>query len=484
MVLHAHACAQPPRRAARGILSFSFPKATRIAMPTGRPNLIQTPQVAWQTERDEATGSATRRHVLAILWTAFAACLVTRCWYVFYNGPLDHLFSDPYRHVRNGWLFFSPDFLGSMDPFAYQLWLRALQWFDRGTGYVILAATAMLSMALPAFWLKALREVLPVAWALMAAIAIGLMPSLFLIYSYFMTETLLLTLSACGFWLTLRAMRTRDAPTLAGAALVWTVASYTRLVALPLAALCFLAIALSLTWPKRAALAAATCACFGVMAIPACWHSNTNLHFCAPFGLGYFNTIYRASDARTMELIVVGQGEWEFTSPSMISRPLAPFSDWTSARTATRATRIDLKNGREDWEKTLRAYRQHGPSLPWLDDKIENAIMLAFDPSWPDNNLAYAWGWLSFWNRWLWLPLLVAVGVLMAKVRPTVREGLVPFCGLALVALLLVQTNGIMEGRYRKPAEPLLVAGAFVLAHRLRRNAIKGRDVDCAERRT
>jgi len=53
-------------------------------------------------------------------------------------------------------------------------------------------------------------------------------------------------------------------------------------------------------------------------------------------------------------------------------------------------------------------------------------------------------------------------------VRPTVRDGLIPVCALALIVLLLVQTNGVMEGRYRKPAEPLLIAGAFILVHRLR----------------
>ena len=63
---------------------------------------------------------------------------------------------------------------------------------------------------------------------------------------------------------------------------------------------------------------------------------------------------------------------------------------------------------------------------------------------------------------------MFAVCVWMAQVRPTVRDGLIPLCALGLILLLLVQVNGIMEGRFRKPAEPLLIAGAFILVYRLR----------------
>ena len=405
---------------------------------------------------------------LILLWTAFAACLALRGWYVFYNGPLGHLFSDPGRHWENGQFFFSPKIMGSIDPLAYQFWLWALQWVDHEREYVVLAGTAVLSMALPFFWLKALRELLPWRWALAGAIVIGFMPSLFLIYSYFMSETLLLSLAACGFWLALRALRTRDMPTLAALVLVWSVAAYTRLAALPLAALCLLAVATALTWPKRAALVAATGLCFGALAYPACWHSGRQLNFCAPFGMGYINAAYRGSAARTIEFHVPNKGGWWFSSPSLATPPFAPFSDWNSSREGTRRMTIDTANGRKDWETTLRAMQEHDPGLPWITDKSENAIVLFFGPSWPDGNLAYTWGWLSYWNRWLWLPLTVAVALLMLKVRPALRDGLIPLSGIVLIALLLVQTSGVMEGRYRKPAEPLLIAGAVVLLHRLR----------------
>jgi len=409
-----------------------------------------------------------RPYLLGALWAAFAACLVARFGYVFYNRPVDHLFSDPNRHWLNGKRFFWPELMGSIDPIVYQGWLRVLQWLDNGTGYAVLAATGVLSMALPLFYYMALREVLPLTWALAAAVAIGFMPSLFTIYAYFMTETLLLALAACGFWLTLRAMRTQRFPALVAVALVWALAGYTRVVALPLAALCFAALASGLSWRKRALLAAAIGVCFGAIAIPACWHSSKNLNFCAPFGSGYFNEIYRASSAKTMRIEILSRGEWVFSSPSMYTIPLWPILDWHSARTGAELITIDPSKGRDDWERTLHSYREHGSRIGWLEDKIENAVTLFFDPSWPDSDRRYAWGELNYWNRWLWLPLTLAVCVWMVQVRPTVRDGLIPLCALALIVLLLVQVSAVMEGRYRKPAEPLLIAGAFILVYRLR----------------
>ena len=415
-----------------------------------------------------------RLYVLGALWTAFAACLVVRVGYVFYNRPTDHLFSDPKRHWMNAKRFFWPDIMGSIDPLAYQAWLRAVQWLDHGTGYVVLAVTGMLSMALPFFYYKALREILPMTWALAAAVTIGFTPSLFMIYAYFMTETLMLALAACGFWLTLRAMRTQRSAEIVAVALVWALAGYTRLAALPLAALCFAALASKLSWRKRALLAAAIGACFGALAVPACWHSSKNLNYCAPFGSGYFNQIVRASSAATMQMEVRTKGYWVFSSPSMYTMPLWPISDWHSARLGTELITIDPSKGRDDWERALRAYREQGSRIGWLDDRIENAVILFFDPSWPDSDRDYAWGELNYWNRWLWLPLVLAVCVWMAQVRPTVRDGLIPASALALIGLLFVQANALMEGRYRKPAEPLLIAGAFILVYRLRTYARSG----------
>jgi hypothetical protein len=43
-----------------------------------------------------------------------------------------------------------------------------------------------------------------------------------------------------------------------------------------------------------------------------------------------------------------------------------------------------------------------------------------------------------------------------------------PISGLAVFALLAVQSEGTMEGRFRKPLEPIFLAAAIVMAYRSR----------------
>src|SRR5438046_10693853 len=81
-----------------------------------------------------SVASRPQAHVLGLLWAVFAACLIVRFCYVLYNDPLHHILSDPGRHWINGKRFFWPHIVGSVDPFMYQRWPRALQWFYRVTG--------------------------------------------------------------------------------------------------------------------------------------------------------------------------------------------------------------------------------------------------------------------------------------------------------------------------------------------------------------
>ena len=67
-------------------------------------------------------------------------------------------------------------------------------------------------------------------------------------------------------------------------------------------------------------------------------------------------------------------------------------------------------------------------------------------------------GLATVWTRWLWPPLmlLVAVGVVRRRYRGW--EWLLPVCALGMLLSLAVQRDGIIEGRYRKPIDPVLVA--------------------------
>jgi hypothetical protein len=57
--------------------------------------------------------------------------------------------------------------------------------------------------------------------------------------------------------------------------------------------------------------------------------------------------------------------------------------------------------------------------------------------------------------------LYVAWGAVFRRYRG--REWLLPACALGMLVFLALQTTGIIEGRYRKPIDPVLVAAAVVL---------------------
>ena len=74
-------------------------------------------------------------------------------------------------------------------------------------------------------------------------------------------------------------------------------------------------------------------------------------------------------------------------------------------------------------------------------------------------------GWLGVWLRWLLLPIVI--GTAIASVRGVYRgrEWLLPLCALMSLSLLALQREGIMEGRYRKPVEPIFMAAIALAWH-------------------
>lgn len=397
----------------------------------------------------------------------FVLALIARFALVFLYHPLDHLFSDPGRHWGNGKRFFTPDIMGSIDPLMYQAWLYALQQLSGDDRAWVALATGGLSVAMALFWYLALKELLPRNWALGGGLAIALMPSLTMIYGYTMNETLLLPLMAGAVWLSLRAMRTKTFLSAALAGLFWALACYTRSIALVPAAIFMLAI--FITNPQRIMVFVVTSLCFLALMVPACWHSMLKLKYCAPFGQTELNEIYRGSRMATVHIQVMGEGEWFFSSPSLYHYTFAPWVMWKSTRSGKVDAQIYPENGRAGWVRELKNVAAMEKPMSAFDDWAENAAYLWFGPSWPDNNPGYWLGLLNIWNRWLWLPVTVAVAMMLREYKLPWRQRLLPLTALLLMTLLTFQQVVIMEGRYRKPVEPLLIASLVLLMHAKRR---------------
>jgi SAM-dependent methyltransferase len=391
--------------------------------------------------------------------------VLSRLLFPFFDSPLTHLFSDPARHWSNGARFMFPDLIGAGDPFLYQLWIYLLRAASDDDAPTIVLSCGLLCAAMPYGWYRALRELLPRAQALTGGLIIGLVPAFIGIYAYFMTETLLLTLTGFAFWATFRAARKQTLAAFALASAFWVCALFTRSIALPMAALC-----LGMLWitqRQRVAKAGIALAAFGLMALPAGLHVRSTLGFFAPLGNLYLSQIYSASGKHDISIDAGVLGGWGFGTPSFYNPTFYPFSDWTTDRRGTAAIRIDVARGRASWlEQKQRVTAER--TFPWWRQYQENLLYLLFGQSWPDNDPNALSGLATVWTRWLWPPLmlLVAWGVVRRGFRG--REWLLPACALGMLLSLAVQRDGIIEGRYRKPIDPVLLAAAIVLCCRPR----------------
>ncbi len=417
---------------------------------------------------DEAgTLTISIRTIPASKWLAWAlgAVVLLRLLFPFFDSPMEHLFSDPLRHWNNGARFFHPDLIGAGDPVLYQAWIGVLQSVAHGNVPFINLLCGVLCAVMPYGWYRALRELLPKSWALGGAIVIGLWPEGLGIYAYFMNETLLLSLSGLAFWATFRARRKADSVTFAVACLLWVCAAFTRTIAAPLALLCLAS--LWLVQPQKWRRVLIGVAAAALLLVPASWHSNSVLGFMAPLGNLYLNEIYAASGNSTIAIDAGAAGSYEFSSPSFHNPSFYPFSGWISDRHGVFHIHVDVAHGRRDWQSE-RARAEAGRSFPRWQQRWEDFEFLLFAPSWPDDDLQSISGILALWSRWLWLPMVgvTAWGVLRRWFRGW--EWLLPVCGLSAFVLLALQSEDAMEGRFRKPVEPVLLAAIVVMAHRAR----------------
>jgi hypothetical protein len=397
---------------------------------------------------------------------AFGAVLLWHLLFPFFDSPLQHLFSDPDRHWGNGARFLDPDPIGAGDPYLYQLWIYLLRKLTADSAPAIQLVCGVLCAAMPYGWYRALKELLPRNEALVGAIVIGLVPGLWSMYAYFMNETLLLTLTGFAFWLTFRCRRKGTLGAWTLACLVWSCTIFTRTIALPMAVLC-----LGTVWllqPRDLFLKALIAViAFALLAVPAGMHARSKLGFFAPLGNVHLSEIYSGSGNRNIELDFGSVGRWGFGTPSFYNPTFYPFSDWTTDRQGTVSVKIDLSRGEESWiaerDRVIRA----STFSRWQRFK-ENFLYLLFAQSWPDNDLNSLSGLLAVWSRWLWPPVMLFVAWGAVRREYMGREWLLPACALGMLVFLQLQTSGIIEGRYRKPIDPILLAAAIVQYFRMR----------------
>jgi Dolichyl-phosphate-mannose-protein mannosyltransferase len=415
------------------------------------------------TCRAKAEGDTTR----IVLKTALIAAIIGgTCLHFFdcqFNNPLQHLFSDPQRHWDNGLVFLKPELMSGCDPILYQVYLYLVQQLTRGNAIAVGLITAALSASMPWVYYRAARELgisrnpSLIYWAIMAWV-----PSFLIIYRYFMIETLLLPLIGLGLWMTGRAMRKKNASSFFVMTTCWMFACLTKPQAIPMALVCGLFVLWRMT--SRLKLAAAGAAIIAIMLLPNALRTYEILGYAAPFGSGYIAQIMHKGGTKHTRFYWNG-GIWIYSSPSCYIMPLEPLNFWRIERADNDDVRevvVRKEKGREDWDEALSSISL--PAGKWWQHLKENIILFLFAPSWPDSGDSTPALRLSYLIRWIWSPIICQVIVGNALWFVALRRlPLVATLATVMLLVLMLQNSVTIEGRYRKPLEPLLILNVIWL---------------------
>ena len=398
-------------------------------------------------------------------WAVLGLIALGTLWRLAYpvaSNPLDFLFSDPLRHWNNAEGFFRPLLLSASDAPLYQLFLAALQALAGDARWPFGLVNGLLCAAMPLlFYAAALQFGVPRRAARLALLTLVWLPTFWVIYRFFMVETLLLPLIGGALWLTGRYWRDGARGDLIWSAILWSLAALTHPMALVPAA-----VGMALAWWRQGRTpvdALQALIILALLATPSALRTHQLLGFSAPFGTSWISQLYHASGAARLDLRW-GDGEaYWFTSPTVLGAPLAPLSDWRTVRAvADERVSIPLSPAAKgaDAAELLETMRNSGGWLRLRD----NGLLFLFTPSWPDNNAARLEDRINTHSRWLWPAMLLALAGLGGMALRRRQFEPLAIIALVFIAAMALQPLVTTEGRMRKPVEALTVLALAALA--------------------
>lgn len=414
---------------------------------------------------------------------SFYALVAGRFFYPFFNSPLTHLSGGlSGRQWEQAGLFFTPPEMSGIDAFLYQPWLAFVRYISWDEPLIVNAFCGLLCAALPVCWYYCARQLLPKQWALVSGIIIAACPSLLTIYAYFTSETLLLPMMGLACALTATCWKRPSQILLILAIAVWITCAFTRMLAIPPAFICVVALLWRCNWPLKAAALAALW--LGIVGGAASWHSQLSVQVYSPFGLTHLNAaMARSQTTRVYYSTDEAKNSW-FRSPALSTRLFEPFSDWRiNDQKAPIYLNIKTSDGYAAWNSTLDPYPITADLF--IRQVGLNTLFLLFGPSWPE---VWPHNWkiegeyipwesnINHWWRWVWAPMIIMVtaGVWRAKL-PALHHGFLSLT-LMLCVLLCFQFSGVLEGRYRKPIEPMLIISCLSMLYYQRQSGKKRYD--------
>jgi hypothetical protein len=414
----------------------------------------------------------------------FALLLAARAASIFVLwGPMDHVFSDPARHLDNARHFLKPGPMGCSNPYFYQLFLYLVLKVTHEKKVLLNIVAAALCAAYPYVWYRFARLMMKARVnALRFASFISVIPTQAVIFQYFMNETMILPMLGCALWASASAAKHRSGWRFLLATVLWTCTILSRSIAVPLSIV-------TLTWALfhvrsqrlrplfyRPILVTVASLLAGTGIWIAAQHSLPIFEYATPFGDNETVSLYFVSGKKIYETTYTKPKHWTYTygfsSPSLYINPFYPFKGFESIRQGTfkYTANVELhgKDLRELWKQQVLQNKKLFPRLIF-----ENFVVLAFGHTWPESGLDSPQGLICTYERWIWLPITLLA--LYMSLRFIVRErrlAFVPAFGLFAIAVLYGSQLAVMEGRYRKPVEPVMcIAIAWALDARRAKQA-------------
>lgn len=399
--------------------------------------------------------------VLIVVGTIFRFC------YPFFSHPVDHFFSDPYRHYLNATVCFNKAIFSWLDPPFPQFWLRAILFLFTNTRLGVSVYFGLLSAAMPWCWYLWGQQIFSSKKKqLIYLTAITFLPSWIGIYGYFMDETLLLPALGLTLWLSWKARQLNTAKCLLLAILAWAITLSIKLnvlfeliIIVPWLFFHFLKHNGYKLRSYAILLASTLILTMAYLAYPLWVYQGLGSTWLYPPGMGALTRAYYLSGAAAYTSVFLTHGRplaqtGLFCSDPMCTESLEPFSDWKTWRHGSYNLIINCD------KKFVLA-----PEMPHLS--LENRMLLIgesalhffFSRSWPDDRFDDIVHIAQVETRWLWFLLtFFIIGLAWQKKR--FRDMVVILC-LGTAILYILCDSVVMEGRYRKPWEGITVA-AFI----------------------